>query len=359
MTSMKIRRLTPSDLEPELLAIALPIYRRWEAAVLRVAANHTASARFALPIAENTPESILAPRFQELAKTHPATADLVASAAAEKLTLPRTRRRLESVLELKFDSSRSVDDLAAIPVTANPTSADIIRLLDRHYAQIGLQRTTSGAVAPQDRVALDLVRVVCVDETNGFLGSEAGDDEIYLSGATIDDRGATDKIDPFKIGNFSDGDRKDFNPAKRLHTWQVATSNSYPKHFFASLFLFEKDQGDLDATFEKLFRKFADEVATKLASILGTTVGALLGGPLGAAAGALIGWLTGWLMGKLVDALVSAWKDDPFNPVQLEFIIPNWTSSLVDPSKVFHFTGPGEYAVRYRWSASTPQLQRA
>jgi hypothetical protein len=351
MSDILMRELVPDDLEPDLVAIALPIYRKWEAAALRVAANHTARKTFALPKEKGTPEAVLAERFRQIAKARPAVAQAASIRAADQLTLLKVQRRLGRVVSTDFTTRDSVDDLTKAPVSPPADSAAVLRLLDRHYAQLGMQRTTSGALAPQDRVMLDLIRVVCIDETNGFLGSEWGDDEIYLGGATIDEQGKTGEFKPFKVGDFSDNDRKDFDPPKRLYTWQVGGGGSYPKHYFASLFLFEKDEGDLDATFEKLFRAFTDEVAAKIAALLGTAVGALFGGPLGAAAGALLGWLVGWLMGKLVNKLIAIWEDDPFVPKQVEFIIPNWTARLDEPSKVFHFTGPGEYAVRYRWSA--------
>jgi hypothetical protein len=350
MPDMMLRQLVPDDFEPDLVSIVLPIYRKWEAAALRVAANHGDPVRFALPAGPDTPEAILAPRFNQIIKARPAVAQAASAIATDKLALLRVQRNLGRVINLDLSSNRSVDDLelAAAPPPANREA--VLRLIDRHYAQLGMQRTTSGAVSPQERVRLELIRMVCIDETNGFLGSEAGDDEISLSVATIDESGNTDKVDPFKVGDFSDGDRKEFSPPKRLFTMGVGGGTSYPKHYFATMFLFEVDQGDLDETFEKIFRKFADEVAAKVGSLLGTAVGGVIGGPLGAAAGALIGWLVGWLMGKLVSALIKAWEDDPFEPRQLEFIIPNATARLIEPSAVFHFRGPGEYAVRYRWS---------
>jgi hypothetical protein len=349
MAEMLVRQLVPDDLEPELVAIALPIYRQWQAAALRVAANHGQPQRFALPTAKDSPEAILEERFRVLAKARPAVADAAAVVARENLDSPGTQRLLSRAVLLDFSSDHSVTELALAGATPQITKKDLLRLVDRHYAQLGMQRTTSGAPSPVGKVRLELIRMVCIDETNGFLGSEAGDDEIHLFGDTIDESGNTDRFKPFKVGDFSDNDRKDFNPPKRLFTWDVGGGNSYPKHYFAEMFLVEKDQGDLDATAEQIFRRLADAVKAKVAELL-IKAGTSIGGPLGAAAGALAGWLAGWLIGKLVDFLIQAWKDDLFEPRQLEFIIPNATSRLVEPSKVFHFRGPGEYAVRYRWS---------
>ena len=349
MAEMLLRQLVPDDLEPDLVAIALPIYRQWEAAALRVAANHRAPQMFALPTSGDSPEAILAERFHVLVKARPEVANAVSTVAMERLSSPGTHRRLSRVVNLDFASNRSVVDLAMAGAAPPVTPEGLLRLVDRHYAQIGMQRTSRGAPSPVGKVRLELLRVVCVDETDGFLGSEAGDDEIHLFGETVDESGNTDRFKPFKVGDFSDNDREDFEPPKRLFTWDVGGGNNYPKHYFAEMFLVEKDQGTLDANAEKIFRAFADAVKVKVAELLvkgGTTIG----GPLGAAAGALAGWLVAWLMGKLVNFLIKAWNDDIFVPRQLEFVIPDATAQLVEQSKVIHITGPGEYALRYRWS---------
>lgn len=349
MSEMLVRQLVPDDLEPDLVAMVLPIYRQWEAAALRVAAHHNAPQAFALPTARNTPEAILTERFQVLAKVRPEVAKAASLVASARLSSEGTRRRLGKVVNLDFASNHSVADLAVAGATPPITTAGVLRLIDRHYTQLGLQRTSSGAPSPFGKVRLELIRVVCIDETDGFLGSEAGDDEIHLFGETIDESGNTDRFKPFKVDDFSDEHRKDFEPPKQLFIWNVGGGNSYPKHYFAELFLVEKDEGDLDENAEKIFRALADAVKVKVAALL-LKSGTALGGPLGAAAGALAGWLAGWLIGKFVNLLIKAWEDDLFVPRQLEFIIPNATARLVEPSKVFHFTGPGEYAVRYRWS---------
>jgi hypothetical protein len=193
------------------------------------------------------------------------------------------------------------------------------------------------------------MRVVCIDETDGFLGTEVGEDEISMSGLTIDESAHTASIAPFHVADFDDGDRKDFAPPKRLFTQIIGGGNSYPKHYFATLLLFEVDQGNLEETMQEVLRRFADEVAEKVAAWLGGTAGSSLG-PLGTAAGAIIGWLVGWPVGKVVSRLIAIWEDDPFIPRTLELMIPSAGATQSRPSRVFHFTGPGEYAVRYQWT---------
>jgi hypothetical protein len=68
--------------------------------------------------------------------------------------------------------------------------------------------------------------------------------------------------------------------------------------------------------------------------------------------GTLIGLLVGYIVGKVVSALISAWEDDPFNARTIEVIIPAFDAKLSNPGSVVKFTGPGEYAMRYRWALS-------
>ncbi len=349
MNQIVARQLSPDDLEPELARLVMPIARKWEAAALRVAAHHANPAKFTMPTDSDAPETILARRFDQIAKARPQLARLSGQRAADQLGLPKTERKLNAVLDTDFTKTGSVDDLAKMPKPV--TKASLLRLLDRHYAQLGMQRTTTGAPFPHSHVGLDLIRVVCVDETNGLFGTERGEDEIAMSGVTLDESANAGKIEPFTVSDsFDDGDRVDFSPPKHLFTQAVGGGTSYPKHYFATLLLFEKDQGDLDETMEDILRKFADEAKEKLAAWLSVAASGF--GALGAAAGAILGWLVGWLIGKIVNRLIAIWEDDPFVPRTLELIIPSASATMSGTSKVFHFTGPGEYAVRYRWSVA-------
>jgi hypothetical protein len=349
MNEIVLRQLSPDDLEPELVRLAMPIARRWEAAALRVAAHHADPKKITLPADADAPETVLARRFDVIAKRNPARAKLAGERAIVQMQVAKTERKfvgsgngkpVGAAIAAAFSRPTSVN----VPLK-KPNKDGLLRLVDRHYAQLGMQRTTKGAPFPESNVGFDLMRVVCVDETNGFLGSEVGEDEISISAVTLDESANAGNVDPFEVSSsFDDGDRVDYTPPKRLFTQDVGGGTNYPKHYFATMMMFEVDGGDLDETTEEIFRKFADEVADKVVAALG----GLAAGP----AGALVGWLVGWLMGKIVSRLIAVWEDDPFVPRTLELIIPSATARLNEPSKVFHFTGPGEYAVRYRWSVT-------
>jgi hypothetical protein len=97
--------------------------------------------RFKLPTAKNTPEAILAQWFKQIAKERPDLAKRSGQNAIDRLKLPKTQNRFKEVLDMDFAQPTSVDQL--LKARAAPISKEgLLRLLDRRYAQLGVQRTT-------------------------------------------------------------------------------------------------------------------------------------------------------------------------------------------------------------------------
>lgn len=96
-----------------------------------------------------------------------------------------------------------------------------------------------------ESVGLYITRVKCVDETDGFAGSEAGDDEILMGGLAIDESGNTTKVGPFLVGSeFEDGVSKNFeHPGKTFCKFQVPKGGDWPKNYAAVVMLAEGDEG--------------------------------------------------------------------------------------------------------------------
>lgn len=322
MADIITRRLTPDVLDPELIKLAAPIARQWEAAVLRVAASRVDST-IKLSTAADAPEAILAARFREVATARPQAAQRSGERAAAQLKAPATARRF------------------AVPDGPPPSGDDLLRIVDRQYAALGMSRITvrpSRIPARPRPITLDLHRVQCIDETNApWPIGERGKDEISMSGLTIDESAVTGKIDPFRVGSFDDRTVKNLSPPRRLVSY-AGGGTTYPKHYFTTLLLFEVDQGDLSETMESVLRKFAAAVAAKLGAA---------GGPV---LGPVIGWLLNWFAGKLVDLLIRWWEDDAFKPVTLEVIVPEPSAPLSSGRANVHFTGPGDYRAVCHWT---------
>ncbi|GAA5118880.1 hypothetical protein GCM10023320_23700 [Pseudonocardia adelaidensis] len=210
----------------------------------------------------------------------------------------------------------------------------------------------AGAVV-HDKIALQFIRVACIDETNGWFGTEAGSDEISIGGVRFDTDGRTAEIGSVDLGgNWDDGDVRDFKPPKSIFSYSLRGGLTFPRAVFATLVLVERDGGGMEKIIDEVVKKIAAEVKTSLAALLGAAIGGAAGGPVGV----LIGLAVGYAVDKLVAWLGSLWEDIAFIPRTIEVQVPSRTStfsgSLTMPSTVVRFRGPGEYACRYQWVLS-------
>jgi hypothetical protein len=196
---------------------------------------------------------------------------------------------------------------------------------------------------------LRIHKVQCLDETNGFLGSEWGEDEIYLGGTTVDETGDIKKVSSFKVGDFDDDDVKTYSPPKQFTTFSLREGTTWPKYYWVTLVLAEVDMGGLNDFVNTLLKKIKDEAVSALAAATG--VRGLLGGAVGAATAAVVTFV----LGKIVDWLTSWWNDEIFPPVTVSISIPSfnarWSSGQTDsPQHWIRWWGyGGEYKLWYDW----------
>jgi hypothetical protein len=198
--------------------------------------------------------------------------------------------------------------------------------------------------------------MVCVDETDGFLGSEVGEDEISIGGAALDATVNVGTIGPLDLGDFNDWGplrQKDYNPPTTLFTFDLTQTAAFPASYFTTLVLAEIDQGNFGETVKEIIAKVKEQAIEYLSALIGAQLGTAAG-PLGA----LVGAIVGYLVGKIVSKIISIWEDDPFEVRTLEVHLPSahatFDGSLVQPSQVVRFTGPGHYAMRYQWRLTRP-----
>ncbi|HVV86658.1 MAG TPA: hypothetical protein VHE35_26550 [Kofleriaceae bacterium] len=168
-----------------------------------------------------------------------------------------------------------------------------------------------GGGAPAGRLLQIRIRqVICEDETDGFLGSEAGGDEIDLGGISIDETGDTKEVPPWRVGSdFDDGERVKYDPPKIFCQFDLSEGRHWPKPYVATLVLCEIDNGG--------FPGFLKDLLGEVKSWLLTAVGAAIGtafGPLGTAIGAALGWI----LDTFVGWLISIWEDDVFPAITID-----------------------------------------
>jgi hypothetical protein len=201
-----------------------------------------------------------------------------------------------------------------------------------------------------NRLQLRIHKVKCLDETDGFLGSEAGDDEIDLGGTTVDETGDTKKVTPFRVGSsFDDGEQVVFSPPRRFAMFNLTEGTAFPKSYFVTLVLAEVDMGGLPDFLNQLLNWVKTKVVAALTAAIGGAIGAS-GGPIGA----IIGAAVGAVVGLVFELFKSIWEDDVFKPATVSVSIPSlnarWSGKTDSPEGSVTFSGHGgKYQLTYDW----------
>lgn len=218
---------------------------------------------------------------------------------------------------------------------------------------LGLAPTAAGAMQfPKTRVDLDFLRVTCVDETNGFLGSELGMDEIELGGQAIDTSKASSPnhgIAPIKAfrlpWKFNDGTTHDFNSWKQFHSFVLKGLNKYPATYVVTLIMAEIDSGSFQSSLNKILNGVKDETIAYITAAIGGQIG-LGGGP----AGVILGLAVGYAVGRVISYITGLFDDVIFHPVTVPLTVASAGANLTTSSRDIRFKGPGEHIVRCQWA---------
>jgi hypothetical protein len=194
-------------------------------------------------------------------------------------------------------------------------------------------------------------KVKCVDETDGFLGSESGDDEIYLGGNATDTTGVTKQLTTFMVrDDFDDGEYKIYTPPKVLVDFDLSRGVGWPRSYFVMLVLVEKDNGGISDFMNDMLDTVKRRVASAIAQEIGVAVAALAGPIIGA----VIIAVSYLIVGAIVDLIIEAWQDDVFRPFAQDIVVPSynlrWAGNTESPQGFARFRGHGgAYNVRYSW----------
>lgn len=193
------------------------------------------------------------------------------------------------------------------------------------------------------KLALQLVRVKCGDETGGQFVERAGKDEFYLSAVGVDAANKVHIQNPIEIdSNFADGKIKEFSPPRTLLTLDVPEAGPFPKSCVVYLIGAERydGKGHLEATLAAQTK--ATEQALKAKSD---------GGVSSIIAAAAISTVADYVKGKLAEHF----KDKVF-PVQsatLEVSSGDFRwgdGTKLSPETTVEFVGfEGKYYLVYYW----------
>lgn len=198
---------TPStdlDLDPQLKALIDPPVEsthrpgsnQWELTAARVAAGFgDPKPNFPLD-GGKTPEAILKARFDVL----PANVKVDARARAlREVSHPKTLNHAMRLLNLgningRLDFPKGASlDIAKGPASKAITAQELTNIANNWLADLGLPQAPGAGNFNKSTLALNLIRIYCSDETDGFLGSEAGSDEIEIGGQAIDPTNSTQR----------------------------------------------------------------------------------------------------------------------------------------------------------------------
>lgn len=200
------------------------------------------------------------------------------------------------------------------------------------------------------QLKLRIHSVKCVDETGGKYFEKLGNDEIYLSGFTIDGEGKTTKIPAFNIySNFDDGEMKKYDPPHTFTTFTLSDTKSWPKDFGVCFLLFERDSGDMNEALDRAYQKFKEEVDSKMVSAKGSDKNSFE-----------IPWeiifttIIPMVAKYLQSIIASAISDDPFPLESVSLKMPgqnfDWGGNNTSPINKVEFRGnDGVYYLFYDW----------
>lgn len=307
MTEAKISRVTQID-DPTLLAFAQGIADGIMAAGFKAAAHHANPKSFKLPVGDSLEKAFLGYlRAQPLEQQ---------TKLANKALPLVTNKQVPGFAGVDFTSARPAIDLAV-------ERTKLGTLSKANFAKREAATLEEGALgfrkqAAPDHLQFHLLSVKCIDETDGFLGSEAGSDEIAFGGLMVDAGGATISIPRFRVGDFaSDGVTKNFDPPVQFGVMDFRSGAAWPKTFALSLVLVELDNGN----FPELLRKLYDEAAAKLrAAVQNAAPGGTIGEIIMAA--------VDWVITKVFSWLKDWWEDDLFKPITMSFDFPAADATL-------------------------------
>lgn len=358
-------------LDSDLIAVLQPLVTKWELAAARVAAAASDPNSFPLPQQDGgrTPEELLQVRFNKLPNSVQAVAS---SRALVDLRNPMTLQRVQRFgLNFPAPHGQVVFPQGSVETSHAPVkgvlsgqqvNARAPGWLDDIFDRIPKLPPIPPSNGPFSKTKLDLklVRIRCLDETDGFLGSEAGMDEIEIGGSAIDPT----KIDPAKpdVGygdaattvpafrvqwKFNDGTAHDWPNKHLFHSFDVSTLNEYPSTYFVTMIMAEIDRGDFSDGLDAILKGVEKEAVEYLTAAIGGAIGTGAG-PLGTA----IGLGVGYAVGKVFEYIRGLFDDKVFDPVTLQLTIPSANPASQTIANRARFRGPGHYLVACEWSFS-------
>lgn len=314
-------------IDPKLRKIGERVVRQLELAADKAAAHAANAKRFPLPTQQDAAENILAGWFD----TMPATKRAAAAAAAVE------RMKPSAIRTAHLGELAGLDLHTQTPIAAQ-SSAFAIPNLKFSAAELAKLQTpvflgTLGGMIPQhappraarsDSLMLRVTQVRCANETNSPFFGQAGRDDMWLGGTSVDESGDTKTIEPIRLGSFDNKQVRHYNPPRTFTTFDITErGHSFPKAYLVTLVLVERDNGKAMRTFlDRITKEIKNQVQKALVEVGGIALGKF---------GLVVGTIAAWVVGELIDYISSGWRDTVFRPLTVTAKIGSydglWTSS--------------------------------
>ncbi|MEO8451787.1 MAG: hypothetical protein ABI647_18495 [Gemmatimonadota bacterium] len=342
MPQVLIRSMHPLD--TELTDYFRPYLAHWQSAALDIAAAQSAP-----DLSDRSPEhGVLATAFATLPKARRIRAgqkavDLVAKArVTTRLEDQMLERKTNPEMANVMHPAPAANGSAARPSEAAGLSRERAAVLVKQLLlEYDLEEST-GVPVPFASLDVSLVRVRCVDETDGWFGTESGSDEIAVGGFGIGGSQAqATLIAERSLGDYDDGTVRTYSPPERLALLPIDSGTDYPKRYFVTLLLVESDGGD--------FGGFLSDVIIEVRKYLESNWVWIIAGLASGIQAAVLALVLSWAVSKILALIAGLWDDDHFPEQQLEIDVQSNDGPTSSGETVVRFTGPGEYLLRVEW----------
>ncbi len=166
--------------------------------------------------------------------------------AVIKTLSPKTLARLDRLTKSPAEARKKLRGLSDIDLKAELTPATL-RLPARRSKNDEESVNTPSlnarrqlcAAGKYNRLTLILQRIHCNEETDGIGGS----DEMFLSGLMVGASGSAKKMSIINCGDFDSGEGHNYGTLP-IGSFNLNTTNHYPKDFFVIFQLVESDSSD-------------------------------------------------------------------------------------------------------------------
>jgi hypothetical protein len=322
---MNIITCNDKDLPDDLQAIANEAARITIAAIESAAANMRDPAKFPMSASATLeiaslgvlkqrqaakPRQINSLQLRSaanLSRVSPAPTSLVGQlrakpTLADRGILAELKAMTPAVKALKLDPATAAAIKDAVATKNTEKLFDTIGLAFSIIPGMAAAAPAAPLPAGFTKLILNIDRVKCLDEV-GFELTDFFEDDIRLGGLGADSTGQQRNISGFKVGDFSRGEVKRFNPNRKFVEFDLTRAGTWPRTFSTTFLMAESDGSGAFLDALRALWAAVGEVVEELvvaaviagAGAIGVGVGSA-GGPVGMIIGAVVGAAVGLIV---------------------------------------------------------------